>query len=161
MVKSSLVEECRLFDSFLPEEKELLSEFLEEVDFDSGCQLFDEGDSADYLYFIREGRVALLRNDNFGRWNKVAVVYAGTPLGECAFILGCSHFLRAVAERDIRALRIDREGFLRLKEEYPALAIKLLEVITAVLSERLKEEDRRYAEICGFFNTTGGRQWSR
>ncbi|TCK06514.1 cyclic nucleotide-binding domain-containing protein [Phorcysia thermohydrogeniphila] len=161
MVKSSLVEECKLFSSFSPEEKEVLSQVLEDVSFEKGCLLFDEGDPADFFYFLREGRVALFRSDNFGRWNKIAVVYGGTPLGECAFLLGCTHSLKAVAERDVRALKIDRESFLRLKSEEPALAVKLLEAVVAVLSTRLKEEDRRYAEICGFFNTTGGRQWSR
>jgi len=161
VVKSSLVKECKLFSSFLPEEREILSQVLEDVSFDRDYLLFDEGDPADSFYFLREGRVALFRSDNFGRWNKIAVVYGGTPLGECAFLLECTHSLRAIAEEKVRALKIDRESFSKLKSEHPVLAVKLLEAVVAVLSARLKEEDRRYAEICGFFNTTGGRQWSR
>jgi len=106
MVESSLLKECKLFSSFLPEEREILSHFLKAVSFDRGSLLFDEGDPADSFYFLRDGVVALFRSDNFGRWNKVAVVYGGTPLGECAFLLGCTHSLRAIAEREVANIAI-------------------------------------------------------
>ncbi len=160
-VSAKSVGECLLFRSFTEEEKELLSSMVDRVVFPVGKLLFDQDDEANAFFFLKSGRVGLYRKDNFGRWNKVAVVRGGTPLGECAFLLNKKHSLRAVAEREVIAFEISRENFERLKEEHPLTALKLLRLLVEILSLRLKEEDRRYAGICGFFNTPGGGGWRR
>ena len=156
-----MVEECRLFDSFSTEEKAALRELLEVVDFKEGELLFDEFQEADSFYFISEGVVALYRSDNFGRWTKVAAVYGGVPLGECAFFLGKPHSLRAVAEKRVKALRLKKSSVEKLKLSAPKLYVKLLEKVLEVMAERLKSEDAKFSKICGFFSVPGGSRWRR
>ena len=158
MVKSCLVETCKLFDEFDEKEKELLSEILNEIEFQEKDVIFDQGDKAEEVLFVREGRIGLYRSDNFGNWTKVALVNGGTPLGECSFFLETSHSLRAVAETDVKALSLSKEGYSYLKEEYPQIAIKLLEVVATIISIRLKEEDKKFADIFCFFRTPGHRR---
>jgi len=155
------IEECRLLEGLSDEEKEILSCYLERVSFEEGEILFDEFSPADAFYLLKEGKVGLYRSDNFGRWTKIAVVYGGTPLGECAFLLGKPHSLRAVAESKVKAFRIDRKSFSCLKEEAPSVLLKLLELIVKILSERLKSEDMKFSQVCGFFSVPGGLQWRR
>jgi CRP-like cAMP-binding protein len=161
MVKSHLVETCRFFDGFNENEKELISEIFREVEFQEGDVIFDQGDEAEEILFVREGRIGLYRNDNFGNWTKVALVNGGTPLGECAFFLETFHSLRAVAETDVEALSLSREGYLYLKEKHVQIAIKFLEIVTNEISLRLKEEDKKFANIFCFFRTVGGEKWRR
>ncbi|GAB6077073.1 Crp/Fnr family transcriptional regulator [Desulfurobacterium crinifex] len=161
MVKSYLVETCRLFDEFNEKEKELLSEIFNEIEFQKGDVIFDQGDKAEEVLFVREGRIGLYRSDNFGNWTKVALVNGGTPLGECAFFLETFHSLRAVAETDVKTLSLSKESYSYLKEEYIQIAIKLLEVVTNVISVRLKEEDKKFADIFCFFRTVGGEKWRK
>jgi CRP-like cAMP-binding protein len=156
-----MVEECRLFDGFSPEEKELLKGLLEVVEFKEGELLFDEFQEADSFYLILEGVVALYRSDNFGKWTKVAAVYGGVPLGECAFFLGKPHSLRAVAEKRVRALKVKRSAVEKLKISSPKLYVKLLERVLEVMAERLKSEDAKFSKICGFFSVPGGSRWRR
>jgi len=160
MVRTSQVSECRLFSVFDQEEKEVLSSLLREVSFKEGELLFEEGTVADEVFFIREGKVGLYRRDNFGNLTKVAEVHGGTPLGECAFFLRAPHSLRALAERSVQAFSLSREGYEVIKEEHPEIAIKLLEVINGVMSQRLKEEDKKFADIFCFFRVGGG-SWIR
>ncbi|RUM91267.1 MAG: hypothetical protein DSZ26_01130 [Thermovibrio sp.] len=160
MVKTSLVNECKLFSTFNEKEKEVLSEFLNEVSFKKGKALFEEGSGADEFFFIRKGKIGLYRNDNFGNLTKVAEVHGGVPLGECAFFLGTPHSLRAIAEDDVRALSLSREKYELLKSNYPQLAIELIEIINGIVSERLKEEDKKFADIFCFFRV-GGREWRK
>ena len=160
MVKTSQVSECKLFSVFKQEEKEVLSSLLREVSFKEGELLFEEGTVADEVFFIREGKVGLYRRDNFGNLTKVAEVHGGTPLGECAFFLRAPHSLRALAERNVQAFSLSREGYEVIKEEHPEIAIKLLEVINGVMSQRLKEEDKKFADIFCFFRVGGG-SWIR
>jgi CRP/FNR family transcriptional regulator len=161
MVKSCLVETCKLFDEFNEKEKELLSEILSEVEFQKEDVIFDQGDKAEEILFVREGKIGLYRSDNFGNWTKVALVSGGTPLGECSFFLETFHSLRAVAETNVKALSLSKEDHSYLKEKYPQIAIKFLEVVATIISIRLKEEDKKFADIFCFFRTPGGRIWSK
>ncbi|WP_457678926.1 Crp/Fnr family transcriptional regulator [Thermovibrio sp.] len=154
-----MVEKCTLFSQLSEKEKEVLKEFLEPVFFKEGEIIFDEFQRADSIFFIYEGVIGLYRSDNFGRWTKVAIVYKGAPLGECAFFLQKPHSLRAVAERPLKALKLTREKAEVLKEKFPSLYLKLLEKILAVMSQRLKSEDAKYSQICGFFSVPGGQKW--
>jgi len=156
-----VVEECRLFSDFSPIEKGILSAVLTPVSFGEGELLFDEFQEADSIYFIMEGVIGLYRSDNFGRWTRVAAVYGGAPLGECAFFLRKPHSLRAVAEKPVKALKLTREGAERLKREAPGVYAKLVEKLVAVMAERLKSEDAKFSQICGFFSVPGGNRWRR
>ncbi|RKQ63563.1 hypothetical protein C7457_0437 [Thermovibrio guaymasensis] len=156
-----MVERCRLFSDFSPIEKGTLSGVLIPVSFSKGEILFDEFQEADSVYFIMEGSVGLYRSDNFGRWTKVALIYKGTPLGECAFFLNAPHSLRAVAESPVKALKITKEGAESLKREAPKVYAKLVEKLVSVMAERLKSSDFKFSQICGFFSVPGGGRWKR
>ncbi len=161
MVKLEELKGCTLLKGFTEEELRLLADHFDFVKFEKGELLFDEFDPPNCFYLVKEGRVGLFRSDNFGRWTKVAAVYGGAPLGECAFFLNSPHSLRAVAETPVKAFRIDRSSFEALKEENPSLLIKFLEAVLSVLSERLKSEDRKFSELCGFFSVPGGGRWKK
>ena len=161
MVKLKELQECSLLKSFTNDELKELADYFDLTTFAKGELLFDEYDKPECFYLIKEGKVGLFRNDNFGRWTKVAVVYPGTPLGECAFFLGSPHSLRAVAESPVKAFKIDRASFDELREKRPELLVKFMEVVLSILAERLKTEDRKFSELCGFFSVPGGGRWRR
>ncbi|WP_456455074.1 Crp/Fnr family transcriptional regulator [Thermovibrio sp.] len=153
------IKECKLFDNFDEEELEILKEVLEKVNFKQGELIFDEFQPANEIFFITDGRIGLYRSDNFSRWMKVAHVYPGTPLGECAFFLNSSHSLRAIAEEPVKAFMIRKEGWEKLKERAPKAFLKLMENILSIIAQRLKSEDFKYSQICGFFSLSGGGKW--
>ena len=161
MVKVEELRECVLLAGFSDSEIKELTVYFTLTAFNRGQLLFDEYDRPECFYLIKEGRVGLYRSDNFGRWTKVAVVYGGTPLGECAFFLNSPHSLRAVAESPVKAFRIGRAAFDELKEKRPELLVKFMEIVLSVLAERLKTEDRKFSELCGFFSVPGGSGWKR
>ena len=161
MVELEEFRECTLLKGFSDNELKELAGYFDLVTFGKGELLFDEYDRPECFYLIKEGKVGLYRSDNFGRWTKVAVVYGGTPLGECAFFLNSPHSLRAVAESPVKAFRIGRAAFDELKEKRPELLVKFMEIVLSVLAERLKTEDRKFSELCGFFSVPGGSGWRR
>lgn len=161
MVKLEELRGCSLLKGFSDEEVNELANYFTLVVFGKGELLFDEYDRPDCFYLVKDGKVGLYRSDNFGRWTKVAVVYGGTPLGECAFFLDSPHSLRAVAESPVKAFKIDRASFNELKEKRPELLVKFMEVVLSVLAERLKAEDRKFSELCGFFSVPGGSRWRK
>ena len=61
--------------------------------------------------------------------------------------------MRAVAETDVKALFLSKENYLYLKNENIQIAFKFLEIVINEISIRLKEEDKKFADIFCFFKT--------
>ena len=161
MVKIQELRTCSLLKDFSEEELKQFSEYVELVAFTPDEVIFDEFEPSECFYLLKEGKVGIYRSDAFGRWVKIAAVYSGTPLGECAFFLRSSHSLRAVAETPVKAFEISRKSIEQIRDKNPKLLIKFMEIILSILSDRLKTEDRRFSNLCGFFSVPGGGRWKR
>jgi hypothetical protein len=97
-----------------------------------------------------KGRVGLYRPDPFGNEVKVAVSEFGTPLGELSFFSNKLHSSKGVTLKETYTLILTREGYEKLKEEDPKLAIKLLEAMVKVIAERLKEMNKKFVDTTCF-----------
>ncbi len=150
MVKVELARNFPLFKNFSDREIEEIAKYLEYKVYSKGDVLFEEGDPGDNIFFIVKGRVDLYRPDAFGNPIKVAVSQEGTPLGELSFFSSHFHSSKAVAAKETHVLILTREGYEKLKKEDPQLAIKLLEELAKVISERLKEMNKKFVDTTCF-----------
>jgi CRP/FNR family cyclic AMP-dependent transcriptional regulator len=102
--------------------------------FRQGETIFKEGDSGDCMFAVIEGAVEIdLRG---------AVVERVTPggvFGEMALIDGKPRSATAVAAVDCMVAAINEKRFLRLVEQTPSFALRMMQVIT----ERLRRADPR------------------
>jgi CRP-like cAMP-binding protein len=108
----------------LPEERETLLEYLEREEFSAGRELFRQSDESDALLLLLEGRVRLTRGGLLH-----GVVGGGDALGGLGLVLIGRRQLEAHAESKVSALALTRAGYLRLRFDEPAIALKLLEGI--------------------------------
>ncbi|ADU96705.1 Crp/Fnr family transcriptional regulator [Thermovibrio ammonificans] len=150
MVKVELAKEFPLFENFTEKELKEIAEYLDYKVFPKGEVLFEEGDPGDKIFFIVKGRVGLYRPDPFGNPVKVAVSDEGTPLGELSFFSNRLHSSKGVALKETHALILTKEGYEKLKEQDPHLAVKLLEEIARVIAERLKEMNKKFVDTTCF-----------
>ncbi|RUM45510.1 MAG: hypothetical protein DSY35_00630 [Desulfurobacterium sp.] len=150
MVKVEMAKEFPLFSNFTERELEEISRYLEYKVFPKGEVLFEEGDPGDKIFFLVKGRVGLYRPDPFGNEVKVAVSESGTPLGELSFFSSHFHSSKGVALKETHALILTREGYERLKEEDPRLAVELVESLAKIIAERLKEMNKKFVDTVCF-----------
>ncbi len=150
MVKVELAREFPLFENFTEKELQEIANYLDYKVYPKDEVLFEEGDPGDKIFFIVKGRVGLYRPDPFGNMVRVAVSEEGTPLGELSFFSNKLHSSKAVALKETHALILTREGYEKLKEEDPQLAIKLLEEIARIIAERLKEMNKKFVDTTCF-----------
>jgi CRP-like cAMP-binding protein len=71
-------------------------------------------------------------------------------LGELSFFSSKLHSSKGVALKETHALILTKEGYEKLKEEDPHLAVKLLEAIARVIAERLKEMNKKFVDTTCF-----------
>ncbi len=130
-----------IFNDFTPEQMRMLAFGAERLKFGIGRELYGEGDTADSLYIILSGVVALVRDTEAGRI-VVGQCGRGAVLGELAMIVESKRLTGAVAAGDVQAVRLNRHIFRRMLEEYPDIAALLHRRLSKDLTSMIAKIER-------------------
>lgn len=90
-----------------------------------GQHLFNAGDPASHLYFLRAGRLGAVRQYEGEEPRFLGVIRPGEPTGEMAIIAGQPHTATVVALRDSEIISIPSEAFYAAAERNPEIMIEL------------------------------------
>jgi len=125
--------------------------YLREVSYSRGELLFRAGDShaSAHLLLLLEGEVAVDTGAGLGDV-PIAVMGAGSVLGEMALLDGAPRSATCTAMSDVQAAGLARRGLERLIDEHPRVAAKLLVVLAQHMAERLRALDdqlRLYGQL--------------
>ena len=146
-----LLKETNLFDSLLPEELEQIQELCEVRNIKKGAQLFEAGESADYLFVVVEGEIEL----------RFEVVYfnasieipldnkcRGEAFGWSALIEPYKYTLSAFAAKDCELLQLRGRDIERLCEENSHLGYVIMNNVAKLIGKRFSAlEKALVAEI--------------
>lgn len=124
---------------------------LQLLDAPKGARLFSEGDGLNtgHLLLLLEGQVAV---DTAAGVDNVAlsVVGPGELLGELALLDGQPRSASCSALSAVRAAALSRQALLKLLQEQPAVAARLLACIAQRVGERLRalgDQLQMYAKV--------------
>lgn len=102
--------------------------------------IYRQGDSAEFMYYILQGRVRSFIYSQDGREKTILILGGGDLLGVAPFYLEGPYLDNAIVfDGSITLYRIDREGFNSLLENEPAAA-KILLVDLAARINLLEKE---------------------
>jgi NTE family protein len=90
-----------------------------------GRTLYVAGDEADTLYFLKSGRLGVIRA-GAGDSRFLGVIKPGEPAGEMALIAGTAHTATVLAMRDCEILAMPRDAFLAAARRDPALMSEIV-----------------------------------
>ena len=90
-----------------------------------GATLFEVGEPADHLYFLRAGRLGAFRKEEGGEPQFLGVIRPGEPAGEMSLITGLPHSGTVVALRDSEIFALPRDVFFEACEADPAVMTEL------------------------------------
>ena len=91
----------------------------------AGDRLLKEGDRAETVFIILEGKARVLRGQGDGEI-QIATVESGAVVGEMGVVLDRPYSGTIVAETPLTALRIDKRTFLDLLTKVPQLSLALI-----------------------------------
>lgn len=91
-------------------------------------RLFEQGDDGDAAYVILEGSVDVLIPTDTGE-TCVATLGPKEIFGEMAVILDQPRTTAIAANTDLKVLRLDRQAFFNMLNEFPDVAIELIKII--------------------------------
>jgi CRP-like cAMP-binding protein len=122
-----------LLSELSSEERSALEGFLEPRELDAGSTLFRSGEEADALYFVLDGAVSI-KSDGQG----LCEFGGGEVLGALSLVSVGRRECDVVGASATRLLSLTREGYLRLREDLPALALRLQEAILRSFSSLVR-----------------------
>jgi hypothetical protein len=128
--KMAHLKKVSLFADLSARELMDLAHVVAEKRYEPGVRIFGRGAYDDCLYVVVEGVVQIDREDTL-----LAELGPSEFFGEVALLEGGARSANAVARTHVRLLGLDRTDFMKLIDERPAIAVRLLQT----LSRRVRE----------------------
>ncbi len=136
-----LLRNIPLFSKLEASKLKLLAFTSERLTYDAGQLLCSQGDMGDAAYIIVDGEASVLVDSAAGQI-QVANLGRNDFVGEIAILCDVPRTATVKAESKVVALRISKDLFFRLVEEFPQMAVEImrelahrLEATTAQLRE--------------------------
>jgi signal transduction histidine kinase len=136
------IESSKLFGGLSLSDTELLRSSTEVRKFGHEHVIFKEGDKGDGLYMVRDGAVQISALVGQGERKVLARLKGGDYFGEMAIIDNEPRSASAVTEGDTAVYFLPREAVLKLLEQSPLLAVRLIREF----SHRMREFNKHYVE---------------
>ena len=143
-----MIDSISLFSDFTEDEKIKISSLLLEQQYHASRTIYASGEPSENLFIIKQGSIAItheLDNDIV----TIANLEQGYFFGEAGILNNKQiHQSEARAMDDNTViLKLSKDNFEILKKQNPEIALKILEKISSILSERLTEDTTRIAII--------------
>jgi CRP-like cAMP-binding protein len=101
------------------------------------------------MYILKSGAVKILKKVK-NQENTIAVLNPGEFFGEMALLDGLPRSAAVRATADSEVFLVSLEGYQRLRRDKPHTALKLMDVIIKVLSNRLRQANKNL-EVISFW----------
>jgi CRP-like cAMP-binding protein len=147
---TDLLENVDLFSEFEPDELKRLADASTHHELRRGDVLFHEGDSADRLFVVTKGRIAISKRSPEGRESVVALMENGDLFGEMGLFQDAG---RSAEARALERAAVLEVGFDPIREVYDERPELLWHVVT-LLADRLRVMDEALADSM-FLDVTG------
>jgi CRP-like cAMP-binding protein len=138
--------ECELFRSYSPRELEVVAGMVEIRSIRAGERIFVEGDAADWLAFVIEGKFSITKQGAHQQPITVSREYRSRILGEMAVIDGEPRSATCTSASNARLAVLRASDFEMLGEDYPRVGFRLLRDVAKIISARLRSTSGRLVD---------------
>ena len=140
-----LLERVAVLRRLSADDRKVLAAACEVKLYERGGEIFTEGEPSEYFFFVVTGRVKVYKLTPGGKQVILEIMSGGEPFGAVASFEGRPFPATAMALSDTVCLRLPRQRFFEMLEQYPTLVRGLL----IGLTHRLIELTGRIAELTG------------
>lgn len=132
-----------------------LQDYFEVREYSLGENIIYEGLRAEKIYFILEGSVQVVKNNNLtGQSEYLDELTVYEYFGEMPFIDKGHRAASVVAVSKLVVAELAYNDCLRIFSQYPEIALSVYKELAHELSERLRKLNTKYVSVC---NNKGSR----
>jgi CRP-like cAMP-binding protein len=140
--KLKLLGSVKLFSTIPAADLPKLADLLNEVAFEDGATVFEEGDTGDALYFVTSGSVRIAKKlraeGGETEYKELAVLGSGEAFGEMALIDPLPRSADALAKGATKLFKLTRTDLSAWLSANPGPASKMFTQLVQTLSGRLR-----------------------
>ena len=138
--------EISIFDSLGSDELRVVAKYMNFMDFRPREIVFREGEKGDYVCFVAEGSLNVLKKNEKGRHVTIASLNKGRSIGEMSVIDDFPRSATVKAKKETTLVILTRKGFNQILEIYPNIGVKILKGISRLLSMNLRKTSSQLAD---------------
>lgn len=166
MNESDLLAQSALFGPLSAREQEDLAREVVQRRYEKDEYLFFEGDPAEWLVFVVEGRIKMIKHSESGRETIIGTFGPGQIVGEVGVLIGDAYPATAQALESSLTLRLRRAGYVDLVRTHPDLAWALIQELgrrlqrahETIRSLAVEKVERRVARVLLRLANTAGQR---
>ena len=128
-----------MFGELTPEQMEVVSRQTLLLTVEAGETVFREGEKGDYVCFVAEGLLAVVKTIEDGKYAELTSLPQGSSIGEMAVIDDFPRSATVIARKPSHLITMTRSQFHKVVTEHPEIGILLLKGIARVLSMNLRK----------------------
>ena len=138
--------EVPLFDSFETDELSIIAKHMNLIGVEKGECLFNEGEKGDYVCFVLEGNLDVLKKTENNENIQIATLSKGHSIGEMSIL---DHIFRSasiIACEKSTVVSLSLKNFDLILDDYPKIGIKILKGLSRYLSLNMRRTSKLFAE---------------
>ncbi|MCK5071430.1 MAG: cyclic nucleotide-binding domain-containing protein [Desulfocapsa sp.] len=136
-----------LFDSFDVNEISLLAQHMSYISLQRGEFLFVEGDKGDFMGFVVQGVLEVLKKSAIGENVIIARLAKGSSIGEMGLIDKSPRSATVISRQPTTMITLTSKGFDQLTEKSPLTGIKVIQKVARLLSLNMRRTSSRLADL--------------
>ena len=142
-----LIERFALIEDFTEDQVEMLKPLIFDVRYETDQVIFNQGDRADYLYFVLDGSVSIQFKPEDGPVLTVSEVQQGGVFGWSSALGSTQYTSSAVCTEGGLFIRMEGAKLKNLCQEHPETGILILNRLASVIAQRLRGTHEQVVEL--------------
>ena len=136
-----------LFDSFETNELAMLAKHMNFVGIDKDALLFREGDKGDYVCFVLEGSLDVIKKTENNDFIKIATLTKGDSIGEMSILDQIVRSATIKACETSKVVSLSKNDFELILNDYPKIGVKILKGLSRYMSLNMRRTSRLFADM--------------
>ena len=142
---------CVVFSELTSEEWEIVEAQLRHETYRTGEKIFSQGDVGDRMCVIDEGHASVyVALDGIDQPYRMAAFGPSMHFGEMSFLDAKKRSGSVIADENTEIHSLSRDDYLKLQDEHPVVARKLLTGMIRGLTDRLRVVSEEFVELDSF-----------
>lgn len=142
-----ILSEVPLFDSFEANELSMVSKHMNFVSIDKDTLLFHEGEKGDYVCFVLEGSLDVIKKTENNDTIKIATLSKGASIGEMSILDQIVRSATVKACENSKVVSLSLKDFELILNDYPKIGVKILKGISRYMSLNMRRTSKMFADM--------------
>ena len=136
-----------MFDSFEKHELSRIAKHLNFAGIEKNALLFREGDKGDYVCFVLQGSLDVIKKTENNDFIKIATLTKGDSIGEMSILDQIVRSATIKACETSKVVSLSKNDFELILNDYPKIGVKILKGLSRYMSLNMRRPSKLFADM--------------